>query len=185
MRKLALILPLAMLAGCDSSPEVDARNASVEEVAEQVRESGVDGQWVRPGLWSTTVTLAEVDMPGMPAEVRDRMRETMRAQSHEACLTEAEAKKPSEDFFAGANRNCRYDHFRMDDGKLDARMSCQAEGMTQQMEMSGTYRPDSYTVSMTTRAEGPATAGMGAMTMKMNVESKRVGDCPEGQATAG
>ena len=187
MKTLVLTLPLALLAACDSGPDVDMTNASVAEVANQVRESDSgltagDG-FIRAGLWSTKVTLAEVDIPGMPPEFKQRMAETMsRTGETRTCLSAADVKKPKEDFFAGDARNCRYDHFRMGGGKIDARMRCQAEGMSQLMEMSGSYSPDSYKMSMTTRAEGPQTEQVGAMTMKMNVESTRVGDCTPEQA---
>lgn len=186
MKLLLLTLPLALLAGCDSGPEVDVTNASVEEVANQVRAadggtSNGDG-FIRAGLWSTKVTLAEFDMPDMPAQVREQMQARMtRVQDHQTCLSADEVRKPKEDFFAGANKSCRYDHFRMGDGKIDARMRCAADGMSQQMEMSGTYSPDSYRMSMTTRAQAEASP-MGPMTMKMNVESTRIGDCAKEQA---
>ncbi len=97
-----------------------------------------------------------------------------RAQVHESCLTAEQAKRPKEDFFAGSNKNCRYDHFNMGGGKIDAVMQCTGEGMTQTMAMQGTYGPDAYQMRMSMKADsGPA----GGMTMKMRVDAKRVGEC--------
>lgn len=190
MRGWLPMVPLALLTACDSGPEVDVTNASVAEVAEQVRQAndgplGGDG-FIRPGRWSTKVTLAEVDIPGMPPELRKRMQDNMVGErAHETCLSAEDVKRPKEDFFAGDAKNCRYDHFRMGDGRIEAKMRCTRDGMSQQMEMAGTYSPDSYRMSMTTRAEGPQTEPVGAMTMRMNVESTRVGECTGKEAGKG
>lgn len=188
MRNTIFIAALLPLAACDSGPEVDMKNASVQEVAEEVRQDGGlaarDG-FMRAGLWSTSVELTELEAPNMPAMVRDQMRKSMaRTEGHETCLTPEDAQKPKEDFFAGAGKDCRYDHYRMGDGRIDAKMRCQHQGMTQLMEMSGTYSPDHYRMTMTTRTDMPDTP-MGAMTMKMNLESKRIGDCDKDQASRG
>ena len=54
-------------------------------------------------------------------------------------------KRPKEDFFAGKNNDCRYDHFTMGGGKIDAAMHCGGkDGESQVMQMAGTYSPDSY-----------------------------------------
>ena len=69
----------------------------------------------------------------------------------------------------------------MGDGKIDAKMRCSAGGGTQLMTMAGTYGPDQYQMRMTTQIDpGKAAAAIGAMTMKMQVEGKRIGDCDAG-----
>jgi hypothetical protein len=48
----------ALTAACDSSPEVDIKDADAGEIAEAVRESGVGGDQafqVRPGKWESKV----------------------------------------------------------------------------------------------------------------------------------
>ena len=179
IRTFVLLACLAPLAGCGSEPEVDARNASVEEVAEQVSSAAGNGQFVvRPGKWQSQVTIEQIEMPGMPAEMAERMKGMMaenQQRNFESCLTEEEARKPKEGFFAGSNNNCRYDHFTMSGGKIDARMRCEQQGVTQVMAMQGTYSPDSYQMRMSTSTEG----GAQGMTMRMRVDSKRVGPCTE------
>ena len=67
-------------------------------------------------------------MPGMPAEMASQMKGiTNRIETDQQCLTPEEAKRPKEDFFAGDNKNCRYDHFTMAGGKIDALMKCTDE----------------------------------------------------------
>ena len=112
MNRAAVLIALAFpLAACGSEPSVDEKNASVEEVAEKVREASRGDQFIRPGKWLSSVTIEEMDMPGMPPEAAEQMKRMM-AQSHssESCLTEEQVKQPKEEFFSG-NENCRYDHF--------------------------------------------------------------------------
>ena len=173
----APIAILGLLAACSAEPQVDARNASVEEVAEQVAEAGGGDHFVRPGKWQSRVRIEKFELPGAPPEATAAMRSMHeRAQVHESCLTPEQARRPKEDFFAGANKSCRYDHFKMGDGRIDAVMQCGDEGMVQTMTMQGTYAPDSYRMRMSIKAEAGA-GPPGGMTMIMAVDAKRVGEC--------
>jgi hypothetical protein len=175
MTKLLLALPLIMLAACNSEPEVKMENASIDEVAAEMRKQG--GEWfVKPGKWQQTMTLIDVEAPGMPPDAKSMMQKAMeKVQVHNVCLTEAEAKNPKEDFFTGADQNCRYEHFNWGDGKIDLKLNCKHPNASQTMELTGDYEPDSYTMTMTSHTEsgGP----MGKMVMKMKVDAKRTGAC--------
>jgi len=170
---------IVALAACNKSPTVNAKNATPEEVAKKVQASGLDQSMVEPGLWRSKVTIEKFDMPGMPPEMASRMK-TMMAQNQghdfETCLTPEDVKKPKEDFFAGKNNECRYEHFTMGDGKIDALMHCGKEAGASTMRMAGTYSPDSYQMQMATEAETGDEAGH-ALQMQMRVEAQRVGEC--------
>ena len=173
----ALIACALPLAACNNSPQVHEENASVEEVQNGIAEAGGADSFVRPGLWESKVTLEEMSMPGMPKDVAAKMAgATGKAEVNRSCLTPEEAKRPKEDFFAGNTKNCRYDHFTMAGGKIDAVMKCTGEGAGHTMTMQGGYTPDTYDMRMTMNAEGGQGAAAG-MTMKMHVEAKRVGEC--------
>ena len=173
---LACLLPLA---ACKKSPEVNEKNASVAEVAQAVRESGGDA-FVRPGKWQSKLTIEEFEVPGLPPEMAQRMKQTMaqyQERSFETCLSKEEAKRPRGDFFTGKDEgNCRYDHFTMGRGKIDAVMKCSSEGATQTMAMQGGYTPDTYNMQMSMKSEGGQGHEAG-MSMKMRVDAKRVGEC--------
>jgi hypothetical protein len=183
MNHATILLGCALpLAGCSSEPEVSARNATVEEVAGQVAEAGGGDAFVRPGKWQSRVQIEEFKLPGAPPEAAQAMgRLNERVQVAESCLTPDDAKRPKEDFFAGAGKNCRYHHFDMSGGKIDAMMNCTAEGMAQTMTMQGTYGPDSYQMQMSLEAKAGA-GPPGGMTMKMRVDGKRIGEC-DGKAS--
>ena len=114
----------------------------------------------------------------MPADTAKQMQEMFaaRQQGFESCLTAEQAKRPSEDFFSGKSDNCRYDHFKMGDGKINAKMRCQAGGATQVMEMAGNYSRDNYSMTMSMDQQGGPQAAAG-LRMRMRVDARRVGEC--------
>jgi hypothetical protein len=177
MLLLGLVLPLA---ACGSKPSVDEKNASVEQVANKVREVTKAEGTIRPGKWQSTMTIQSMDMPGMPPEAQSEMKKMFaQARVTESCVTPEEARQPNPKMFAG-NDQCRYDHFTMGGGKIDAEMHCNQQGVNQVMTMAGTYGPDAYAMDMTSKTEG---GGAGeAMSMKMRVEAKRVGECTAKQS---
>ena len=52
-----LLMSVLPLAACNSSPTVEAKNASVAEVAEKVEKAGGTDSFLRPGKWLTKATL--------------------------------------------------------------------------------------------------------------------------------
>lgn len=180
---LYLIVGAAALGACNKSPKIDAKNATPAEVAQKLRQAGPDQSFVRPGLWRSTVTIEKFDMPGVPPDMVRRMKVMMAEnQGHdfETCLTAADVKQPKEDFFAGRNNQCRYDHFTMDGGKIDAVMHCGKGEGAQSMQMIGTFSPDRYEMHMATMLQATDEAldvAGHTMQMQMRVESQRVGEC--------
>lgn len=180
MEKTSMAAMLLALAACNSQPEVTARNATVSEVANKVADAAASGYFVRPGKWRSNVTIEDMALPGMPPQMADRMKAMMaerQPHSSDSCLTPEEAKRPKEDFFAGADKNCRYDRFDMANGKIDAEMNCTEHDATQKMVMHGTYSPDTY--AMQVSMEGAARGGSPerGMNMKMRIDAKRIGEC--------
>lgn len=185
-RYLCIAPALAALAACGSDPQVDATNASVEDVAEQVREASNSDLFIQPGRWVSTVRFESIKAPGMPAGAEAQMKKMMgEGRSVESCLTEEEAQRPREGFFAGAQSDqCRYDHFTMKDGRIDARMRCSRDGVAQVMDMTGSYSPTRYEMRMKTSLEGAPEPASG-MTMQMRIEAQRTGECSAEQTTSG
>ena len=171
---MAFALPLA---ACNQGPTIHEENASAAEVQREIAKAGGSDSFVRPGLWESKVTIEEMSMPGMPAEMASKMPSFGgRVETGQSCLTAEEAKRPKEDFFAGDNKNCRYDHFTMAGGKIDAAMKCTVEQASQTMTMKGSYTPDTYNMQMSMTAQGGQGYDAG-MTMRMRVDARRVGEC--------
>ena len=167
-----------VLAACNKGPEVHETNASVNEVAGKVRAAAAQEELIRPGEWESNTTVEEFSIPGMPAQFQEQMKKVMASNqmhSFKKCVTEAEVKRPKEDFFAGKNNNCRYDHFDMGGGKIDAVMNCSAKEGQQKVALNGTYSPESYDIHM--QMSGQAEGMGGTMSMKSHTVSHRVGEC--------
>jgi len=178
-RRVVLLACIAALAACDKGPEINVKNASVGEVAEKVRDAQAGGMFIKPGRWESKVSVLDVQMPGMPPQMADRIKQTMATVNERdttaTCVSEADAKKPREDFFAGKSKNCRYDHFTMSGGKIDAAMTCSGErGTSMSMTMTGTYSPDHYEGDMAMDMAGPEGR---SMKMKSHSVSNLVGQC--------
>ena len=180
MKRHILVATLATLAACGSGRH--GRNG--ECVRRRSRAGDAQGRrdqsFVNPGKWKQTATLVEIDAPGMPPQVAEAMKKSMgTSQVHETCLTPEKAKNPREDFFTGADKNCRYEHFKWGDGKIDLKMLCTHENATQTMELAGTYQPNAYKMAMSVASKGSNPAEV--MNMKMNVDAQRVGECDASQ----
>jgi hypothetical protein len=176
---LCIAASVLCLTACNKGPKVELKNATGNQVAQAVKQSGVmsSDSMIEPGLWQSKVTVLEMNIPGIPAQYADKMKQSMAEHRNEAsshCMTEAEVKKPKEDFFGG-DKSCRYQQFTMGGGKIDIRMTCKEEGATQTTSMSGSYTPTTY--SMDVSSSGTGAGPQNGMTMKMHVDSRRVGEC--------
>ena len=179
MKRLALLIAFVLpVAACSSEPEVDVRNASVEEVMSEVAKAGGEDVLLQPGKWQTKVVVEDIAIPGMPAAAQAQMKDMFARQQNitvDQCITPEQAKRPSGDFFTGKKAdNCRYDRFTMSGGKVDGVLRCTGEQSSEMvMTMSGTYTPQ----SSSTRTEMVMNTGQGSMTMKARSEARRVGAC--------
>src|SRR5438477_6171046 len=125
--RVCIIASVLSLAACNKSPQVDLKNATGNQVAKAVSQSGMmtSETMIDPGEWTSKVTIKEMTIPGMPAELSGRMKEMMaqhQQQTSKHCLTQADVKKPKEGFFAGEDKSCHYAHFTMGGGKMDIQM---------------------------------------------------------------
>jgi hypothetical protein len=118
----------------------------------------------------------------MPAAAKAQMRAAMSRNTRFVNCVTPEDVKAQKAFFTGDpdDKSCKYDHFNLAGGKIDAAMTCNRKGAGKMaMTMSGQYGLQSYHMDMSSKAEGAGP--MGAMTMKMSVEAKRVGACRGGK----
>lgn len=168
---LAAGVAAALVAGCSQDPEVDAKNASVEEVQSQVAKSEFKP---RPGRWKQELKIESIDMPNMPAEAKAAMADQM-GMTHTGftCLTPEQAEKPDASFFQQAAENCTYDHFTMANGTLDAKMTCTAGETKQVSTMKGTFGPENYDMKIDMKAPVMGQPMHSQLSLKMT----RVGEC--------
>ena len=179
MKHAACVIACTLTVGaCDNSSKVELKNATGNEVAKAVVRSGVmtSDRMIEPGLWQSKVAVLEMNVPGIPQQYAEKMKQSIaehRNETNSHCVKPEDVKKPKEDFF-GADKSCRYEHFTMGGGKIDIKMTCREEASTQTSSMSGTYTPTSYSMDMSMNGSGGRDSGM---TMKMHVDANRVGEC--------
>jgi hypothetical protein len=120
----------------------------------------------------------EVEIPGMPPQLAARMKDSMGRQgaSVTTCMTAADLKKPTPELLAGRSKDCRFDHYTMSGGTIDAQMTCSSpQGGSMSVATTGTYSSDEYeTTSVMTASGGGRMSGMKT---KSHTESHRVGEC--------
>lgn len=168
---IALSAALA-LGACSSEKAVTATDASVSDVAKKVAGSGLK---FNPGRWESNMKFVKLKMEGMPPEAQAMMSKIMgKDRIFASCLTKEEAEKPEAKFFGQADDRCKYDTFSMGGGKIEAKMTCKAEGGMQTMTMSGSYTPDTYDMTMSINGQGMESK---PMSMTMALSAKRNGEC--------
>ena len=169
---LALVLAVS-LAACKQEKAVTAENESAESVAKKVAAANIKPL---PGRWESTVKLEKMEMEGMPPQAKAAMESQLgKTQTFATCLTPEQVNQPDGGFFQGASaKDCKYDHFTMAGGAVDAKMTCAAGGRTATMEMSGSYGESNYDIRINSQSE--VQPGM-PMTMAMAITSRRTGDC--------
>ncbi len=166
------------LAACNKGPSVDVANATPAEVAKAMKDSGATRAMVRPGKWSSTVSIAAMDTSQLPPELAAKINaEVGKPRTVEACLTTEEVDHP-ERMLAQVPASCRYEYYKMSGGKIDGKMRCSGAGANQEMTVQGTYGKDQYSMTIgnkSSAADGaPALAGPSST---MKVESHRIGEC--------
>ena len=166
------------LTACDKGPSVDLKNVTPAEVAKAMKDSGANLELVRPGKWSSTVSIAAIDTSQLPPEIAAKIKsEIGKPRTVEACLTPEQVDHP-ERMLAQVPTGCRYEYYKMGGGQIDGHMVCSGAAGNQDMTVKGTYGKDQYALTVANKsspAPGGPTIGNASSTMK--IESHRLGDC--------
>ncbi|HEV2569762.1 DUF3617 domain-containing protein [Sphingomonas sp.] len=180
MRLAIALAALALaVASCNKEPELSVKNASAEQVAAEVKRSGVARQTrLTPGEWQLTTETKLVEAEGLPEAAAAQVKASLeRTMTESQCLTPEQASRPPSEIFARRqNSRCTYDSFEMAGGKIKAKMTCPGGNSgTMTMTMDGTYTPTRYTMDALMNVQAPD----GAQSMKMSVRSvgTRTGEC--------
>lgn len=173
MKSGFLVMPLAILAGCNRS--VDAKDAKPSEVAEKVTDAAVATR-MRPGAWTYSSKVETFEMAGLPPTAVAAMKSARAEQDVGICLTEEDVAKPDASLFGQTDKSCKFDRFSMDGGKLAYQMTCKRErGGDMHARVDGTYSPEHFAMSMRSTTEFP---GVGPdLNMTVNIVGKRTGEC--------
>lgn len=173
----AICLPLT-LAACSGGDDAADEGLDADEVAAALEGS----PQMRPGLYESSGTLLEFDVPGVPASqiesVRSMMAESMGA-TNTFCLTQEEIDEgPGRMVQQMAESDCTVSNLDVSSNSMSGEMQCRGEGgLNGSVKIDGTMRGDSSTMVMETIQSMPGIPGEGAR-MKMQIDSRRIGECP-------
>lgn len=178
-RTFYLSLITLSLAACNpGGPTVTATNASGAEVSAKVAAATGNGEMVQPGRWEGTSTITDMKMPLLPADQQASLAGKMgKPDKIVSCVTPEQAKANKAFFTGNDDKSCKYDHFTMSGGKLDAAMSCNQQDGTTSATMAGTYSASRYHMEMATNTTGRKDNPYGTMSVKLVVDAQRVGEC--------
>ena len=174
MRQATVAAAALLLAACGG-----------QEGNEQAGAKGKSGgAALQPGQWESTIQFTEFDVPGMPPEMANQMRQMMgQPQTNRSCMTPEDAANPAGDMVSGeGNQNCQFSESTFSGGTIRVRGTCRdPSGGTSQMSMQGSFTATSMQARITTEQQGGAGAPAGqSMRMSGNLSARRVGDCPAG-----
>lgn len=140
----------------------------------------------RPGQYQTSVEMIDFSIPGLPRGQAEQMKSMMGSMGGEAsayCLTPAEAEKGFEESVrkmteGTGEMECEFGRFAVDAGKLDAALACKGpQGMDADIALTGTATAETSSMRMKMVQKAAMIPG-GEVRMEMQMDSKRIGDCP-------
>ena len=133
-----------------------------------------------PGLWQETLVFA-LDSVNGSQDVAAQMQSALPSpRPHSDCYTAADLAHPQDLFLAGAEQSCRFSHFVMANGRIEASGDCaDKSGQTMHVTGTGQYSAAGYDFTFT----GTAQAGQLALAFRGRDSGRRIGTCPAQAAT--
>jgi len=167
----ATALSLAACGDADKGPKT----------VEQAKQEAQELQRPEPGEYRQSTRITKFDVPGAPKEMIAQLRTMIEGQNDNKtfCLSKGEADKGFEEFFKkGRDGDCTYDRFDASANTLDAIMICtDPSGATMRMAINGTVTATGSKVKVDV-AQKNDKSPMGNANMAMEMETKRLGECP-------
>lgn len=128
-----------------------------------------------PGLWEETLVFALDSVNGSEQMAQHMASALPNPQPQRACYTDADLAQPQTLFLAGAEQACRFNHFTMNGGRIEAAGECSdGHGQTMKVSGTGTYTAAGYDFSFT----GTGQTGNLALAFRGRDSGRRIGACP-------
>lgn len=159
----------------DSGKAAGGPDAAARVAATQIK--------LQPGEYESTMKVLEFAMPGMPAGQVEQMKGAMGGQMekpHRYCFTpEQAALGPKQLVSRMQQGDCKMSDFSSSANSVRGTMHCTFQGRAASTtRFAGTYAADGSTMTMESDQQMPGMPGKG-MHMKMQVDTRRVGECPK------
>jgi hypothetical protein len=183
MRTLVLLSGAAALLALAACDKPDKGPKTLDQAKAEARQM----ERPDPGQYRQTTKITRFDVPGAPKAMVDRIRTMMEGQGGNLtyCLTQADSDKGFEEMFKkGREGECTYERFDATANTIDAIMVCKSgPGGTARMTMTGTVGKTGSKVKVDVDQKNAKTP-MGNAQIGMELETRRLGDCPAGAASS-
>lgn len=189
----SLVAGFAMLtvAACSGSGDAPAEKADAAATkggtSSAVQREMAQAVEMDPGQYETHVEVSRFEVPGMPAEQAAMLRQMMASMSgavQSQCVTAQQARSRGRDMFREMGKgDCAMEEFDVSGERLTGRMRCAGpNGSNAVMTMNGTMGRTASDMAITAEVRDPSMP-QGRMTMAMQVNARRTGDCRPGAST--
>ncbi len=140
-----------------------------------VENGGTGASSMEPGQYRTTVTILEMNIPGVPAQ-----NINMQPTTSEDCVTATDIAEFTRHSMVEADNGetCTQNNMTAAGGHIDGQATCSGDGGSRTMHMTGTYTSNHIEMEIASSAAMPN--GGGNMTQRMRMVSERVGACTGG-----
>jgi hypothetical protein len=136
-----------------------------------------DVQSPEPGLYRTSMTILELDVPSMPEDTVAQMRQMMETQTSTEECEGMDGEFLDFDDMGNMGQDCTQQSLETTSNTFSVTMVCQNPGGgASTMSLQGTTFPDRMEGVMEMDAD--MGQGVGAMHLRMAIQSERLGDCP-------
>jgi hypothetical protein len=165
------IATVLMLAACGKGGDsVSMKNASIDEVAKTQTAK------IQPGEWEMTMEMVSEETKGGPPNMPAPPK--MPPMTNKICITKEQVDNPKGLFGGGMDqmkKDCTYDSFEMNDGKIDSKMHCTMGAIKVVATNTGTFSGTEISSDTTSTVTG-LPGGM-STTSHMKMSGKRLGEC--------
>lgn len=181
-RTTVCVAALALaVAGCSGGEKAADKGAPADTERAAAEARADIAAKLQPGEYENTVKVLEFSMAGMPPGASDRMKAVMGGEiekPHRYCFTPEEAAEGPKRMVSRMQQgDCKTTDFSSTADSISGTLHCSFKGgASSTTRFSGTYRSDGSTMTMESDQQMPGMTGKG-MHMKMQVNSRRVGDC--------
>lgn len=167
MRAFAMIGLIGGLAAC--SPPAQAPGG------EAGGSGGAMASSIQPGLYRTTVTVLEMNIPGVESSSIN-----MQPTTTEDCVTTSDVSEFTSGSMVDADsgETCTQSSMNTAGGRIQGEASCTGEYGTRTMQIDGSYTGDHVEMEISSASTMPGMAGQ--MTSRMRMVTDRIGECVAG-----
>lgn len=144
-------------------------NSATGEVVSSETGAGAETPKLQPGKWEIRTQVSDLKMANMPAG----MPANPPAQTNTICITPEQAAKGPEEMLKQSGADCTVASNSFAGGRMESDVSCKLPGDTQMTgKTTGTFTPTSFTTDQQMEMTGRT-----AMSQKVRIEGKRIGEC--------